>query len=89
MAAFIYVLCAAAALGCAALLLAGYRRSGARLLFWGGLCFVALTANNLLVFVDIVLVPDLAPRADLFVWRNLTALVGGVLLVYGLVWDTR
>lgn len=89
MAGLIYALCAAAALGCAWLLLAAHRRSGARLLLWGGLCFVGLTVNNLLVFADLVLVPELALRADLYLWRNVAALLAGAVLIYGLVWDTR
>ena len=79
----IYLLCALTALACAALLLRGYGRSGARLLLWSGLCFVGLTLNNVLVFVDLVLVPSV----DLFTWRNLAALGGMGVLLYGLIWD--
>jgi hypothetical protein len=81
----VYLLCAATALACAALLLRGFRRSGARLLLWAGLCFVGLTVNNGLVFVDLVMVPSV----DLFTWRNLAALVGVGTLLYGLIWDLR
>jgi hypothetical protein len=81
----VYLLCAATALACAGLLLRGYARSDARLLLWAGLCFVGLTLNNALVFVDMVVVPTV----DLFTWRNLAALAGLAVLVYGLVWDTR
>jgi hypothetical protein len=81
----VYLLCAATALACAVLLLRAFRRSGARLLLWAGLCFVGLTANNGLVFVDLVLVPAI----DLFTWRNMAALVAVATLLYGLVWDVR
>ena len=81
----VYLLCALTALACAALLLRGYDRSGARLLLWAGLCFAGLTVNNALVFVDLVLVP----AVDLFTWRNLAALGGMGVLLYGLIWDTR
>lgn len=81
----IYALCAATALACAVLLLRGYRRSGARLLLWAGLCFLGLTLNNALVFVDLVLVPSL----DLFTWRNVAALLAVGTLLYGLVWDLK
>jgi hypothetical protein len=81
----VYLLCALTALACAGLLLRGYARSGARLLLWAGLCFAGLTINNVLVFVDLVVVPDV----DLFTWRNVAALAGMAVLLYGLVWDTR
>jgi hypothetical protein len=81
----IYAACALTAAACALLLLRGYRTSGARLLLWGGLCFVGLTVNNVLVFVDLMIVPDV----DLFVWRNLAALAGMALLVLGLIFDAH
>jgi hypothetical protein len=81
----VYALCALTALACALLLLRGYRASGARLLLWGGLCFVGLTANNALVFVDLMLVPNI----DLYTWRNLAALAGMSILVAGMIWEAR
>lgn len=80
-----YLLCAATSFACAYLLLKAYQRSGTRLLLWSGLCFAFLTANNILLTVDLVILPSV----DLFVLRNLTALVGLVLLLYGLVWETE
>lgn len=85
MAGVVYLLCAVTALLCAAMLLRGFRQSGARLLLWAGLCFALLTLSNLLVFTDLLLVP----QVDLYTWRNLAALTGMGLLLYGLVWDTR
>ena len=85
MGSIVYLLCAAAALGCAVLLLRAYRRVGARLLLWSGICFGFLTLNNALVAVDIVLLPGV----DLFVVRNLSALAGIVALLYGLVMEAR
>jgi len=85
MATLVYLLCAATALGCALLLLRGYRRSGARLLLWSALCFGCFTLNNLLVVVDLVLFPGI----DLFLLRNTTALLGVSALLYGLVWDAK
>ena len=79
----LYGLCALAALACALLLLRAYFSSGARLLLWGGLCFAALTANNVLLMVDLLFVP----QVDLFTWRNGAALVGAGLMVWGLIWD--
>jgi hypothetical protein len=82
-AAVVYVLCALTSLICAVLLARGYRRSHARLLFWSSLCFFGLFLNNSLLFVDLVLLPDI----DLSIVRELPALVGIALLLYGLIWE--
>ncbi len=80
----IYVLCALTSGTCAALLLRGYSQSRARLLFWSGLCFVGLALNNLMLIVDMRVLPSV----DLEMWRTVPALAGVALLVYGLVWET-
>lgn len=85
MAIFVYVLCALTSLACAVLLLRGYARSRVRLLLWSGLCFAGLFLNNVLLIVDVRLVPD----TDLSIWRTLPALAGLGVLLYGLVWETR
>ena len=84
MATVIYLLCALTSLACAVLLLRGYARNGVRLLLWVGLCFVGLTLNNVLLVIDLRVVPSL----DLSLWRSLPALAGLMLLIYGLVWET-
>lgn len=84
-AVIVYVLCAATSALCAVLLLRGWQRSRARLLFWSGLCFVGLSLNNLMLIIDVHLVPSI----DLSMWRTIPALIGVSLLVYGLVWETR
>ena len=79
----VYLLSAATVLACAIMLLRGYRRSGSRLLLRAALCFAGLTLNNCLLYVDVVVVPDV----DLSVWRSAAALAGLSLLLYGLVWE--
>jgi hypothetical protein len=79
----VYALCALTSIACAVLLLRGYAASGVRLLLWGGLCFTGLALNNILLFIDLGLVPTV----DLSVWRSIPALAGLILLIYGLVWD--
>jgi hypothetical protein len=83
MAEVVYILCALTSLGCALLLARGYLRTRSRLLLWSCLCFLGLAANNVLLFVDLVMVPSI----DLSVLRTGTAVGGLALLVYGLVWD--
>lgn len=80
-----YLLCAATALVCVGLLLRAFARTGVRLLLWSGICFIALTVENTLLFVDTVVAPDM----DLPLWRNLLALTGLLSLLFGLVWDDR
>lgn len=79
----IYTLCALTSIVCTALLVRGYRRSRVRLLFWSAWCFAGLALNNVLLIVDLRMLPDV----DLAVWRAVPAVVGLSLLVYGLVWE--
>ena len=85
MKAAVYVLGFLTSLVCAALLLRAYFGSRNRLLLWSGLCFVGLTASNLLVFLDIVTFPDV----DLYPYRLITAAAGMLLLLFGLIWETE
>ena len=79
----IYLLCAGTALACALLLLRGYRRSRTRLLLWCGLCFLALFAENVALFIDLVVVP----KVDLLLVHRSLGLAGVGVLLFGLVWD--
>jgi hypothetical protein len=83
MAIAIYLLCTLTSLACAWLLLASYRRSGHRLLFWSGLCFGAMAVNNIILTLDKLVFPDI----DLLPWRLVAALVSVVLLLYGLIYE--
>lgn len=76
----VYLLCALTSLACALLLARAYRRSHVQLLFWSVLCFSALTLANVLLFVDLVLVPTM----DLQILRNVVTLAGITALLYGL-----
>jgi len=80
----VYLLCALTSLACAVLLLRAYGRSRVRLLLWSGLCFAGLCLNNVLLIVDLRVMPDL----DLSIIRMLPALLGVTVLVYGLVWES-
>ncbi len=84
MAATVYVLCALAAFVCAWLLGRSYLRSHLRLLLWSSICFAGLALNNVMLFVDKVIIPH---GADLSAWRLVPAALGIGALVYGLVWE--
>jgi uncharacterized protein DUF5985 len=47
---------------CALLLFRGYLRRRIRLLMWSGICFIGLTINNVALFIDLVVFPDLDLR---------------------------
>jgi hypothetical protein len=81
----VYLLCAATALISGGLLFRGFRRSATRLLLWCSLFFLALALENLILFYDLIIVPDI----DLFAVRTSVALVGVILLLVGLIWDVR
>jgi hypothetical protein len=85
MAEVVYLLCAATSLVCALLLLRGYFASRTRLLLWSSLCFVGFFLNNALLFVDVVI----APEIDLLLLRNVVGLASLVILLYGLIWDAE
>lgn len=79
----VYLLCFAASSACAFLLARSYARTHARLLLWSALCFVLLAANNLLVAIDLLVLPDVALGT---VRLALSAAAVSVLL-FGFVWD--
>ncbi len=72
-------------LACMTLLFRGYSASGLRLLLWSGLCFVFLTLNNVLLFIDLVTPPEL----DFRPYRLAAALAGILFLLYGFVWESE
>ena len=82
-AALVYILCTLTSLTCAILLLRGYWQSRVRLLLWSGLCFIGFALNNALLYVDTVIIP----QTDLSIVRTMPALIGVVLLLYGLIWE--
>ena len=70
-------------LACTVLLFRAYADTALRLLLWSALCFVCLTANNALLFFDLVVFPDL----NLRLYRIVAALAGVVFLLYGFLWE--
>lgn len=83
MALIAYLLCGATSLVCSGLLLRSYLRNRTPLLFWSSLCFLGLAVNNMLVFVDLFVIPTV----DLSMVRALSALVAISLLLFGLLWE--
>lgn len=84
MEAVVYIIGMLTSLACATLLLRGYIRGRKKLLLWSGLCFAGLAASNVLIFVDLVLVPEV----NLYRYRLATAAVAMLVLLYGLIWES-
>jgi len=85
MAEAVYVLCALTSIACATMLFGSYRAKRTRLLFFSSLCFAGLAINNMLLFLDLIIVPEV----DLSWWRSGVALAAMMVLLYGLIWESR
>ena len=81
--ASVYLLCFLASSACALLLARSYWRTGARVLLWSALCFVLLAANNFVVILDLLLLPEIDFRL-----ARLALSLGAVgILLFGFIWD--
>lgn len=85
MAELVYILCALTSLFCAGLLARSYRVQRTRLLLWATLCFVGLALNNALLVLDLIVVPE----TDLSLLRVGSGCVAMVMLLVGLIWESR
>jgi hypothetical protein len=80
---FNLALCALAVATCAActaLLFHRHARTRRRLLFWSGWCFLFLTLNNILLFLDLVVL-----EMDLRPWRHAMAVPALAVMIFGLL----
>ena len=80
----VYALCAITSAVCAGALWRMQRRTQLRLLLWCALGFAMLTVNNVLLFVDKIVLP----ATDLSTVRLATAVVAFGALCYGLIWES-
>ena len=80
----VYLLCAITSVFAAVLLLRSYRKQRTRLLMWSSFCFVGLAVNNVLLIVDLMLVPNI----DFGLVRSGVALAAILLLLFGLIWES-
>lgn len=81
--AIVYFLCFCSSGLCTYLLVNAFMRSREKLLLWSAACFCLLTLNNLLVFVDIILLPG----SDLTWARSITSFSAVAVLLYGFIWE--
>lgn len=80
----VYALCAITSGTCAVLLLRGYLKTRMRLLLWSTICFSCFTLANILIYVDLIILPE----ADLLTVRNALTFLGLSVLIYGMVQET-
>lgn len=80
-----YALCAVTSVLCAVLLVRSYLAGRVRLLLWAALCFVGLAVNNLLLVLDLQVLPDV----DLSLLRDVSGLLAVSVLLFGLIWESR
>ncbi len=81
----VYLLCALTSIACALTLARSYLSNRVSLLFWSCLCFTALAVNNVLLFVDFIVVPGI----DLQPARLLVSLLGISALLYALIIEPK
>ena len=79
----VYLLCFLTSLSCCLLLIRSYRRSRSKVLLWTAACFVLLAIDNLLVVLDLILLPNV----DLLLPRLLATLLAVSTLIIGFVWE--
>ena len=74
--------CRLTAAVCAGLLVRQYRMSATPVLLWSAACFVLLAVSNLLVVIDLLLLPT---QVDLSIYRQLSNLAAVSTLLYGFI----
>ncbi|MGZ2410637.1 uncharacterized protein DUF5985 [Sphingomonas sp. F9_3S_D5_B_2] len=79
----VYILCFLTSTACAWLLGRSYLRARAQLLLWSSICFVLLALNNLVLVIDLVVLPTV----DLRLLRLLLALAAVCALLFAFIWD--
>ena len=83
--AMVYILCFLTSAACAWLLGRSYHRTGVRLLLWSSICFGFLAGNNLVLVVELLVIPS----ADLRLPRLLLSLAAVLSLIWGFVWESE
>jgi hypothetical protein len=85
MAEFVYLLCAAMSVLCAFLLMRGYRKTRTKLLLWSSISFTLLAINNLILCVDLLVLPNVDFHGIFL--RSALVAAAGCTLIFGLIWE--
>lgn len=85
MAAVIYTLCAITSGFCAWLLVRAYIGNRSRLLLWSAFCFAGLTLENVALWIDKIVFPQI----DLSAVRLSIGLFAMTVLLIGMIWEAE
>jgi hypothetical protein len=83
--ALVFGLCLAASAACAALLGRAYLMTRTKLLLWTAVSFGFFAINNLVLVIDMLVLP----QVDLWAWRTASAAAGLAVLLVGFIWEMR
>lgn len=86
MASVVYLLCSVLSGACAFFLVRAYLSVRTRFLLWSSLCFIGMGVNNLLLFIDLALLPY---QVDLALLRHSVSVVALGVLIYGFIQETQ
>lgn len=81
-----YVLCGLTSLVCFSLLLRAYLQTRSHLLLWSSLAFALFTIQNVLLVVDLLILPT---QISLALSRTFLGFAGAMVLMCGLIWERR
>ncbi len=79
----LYLLCFLTSLSCCLLLIRSYRGNKSRILLWTAACFVLLAIDNLLVVLDLIVLPTV----DLSLPRLVATFLAVSTLLVGFIWE--
>ena len=82
----VYLLCFLTSALCAGLLVRKHLATPTPILLWSAACFVFLALSNLLVVIDLVVLPV---EVSLRTPRLLLTLIAVALLLYGFIWEAE
>jgi hypothetical protein len=85
MSGLVYILCAATSFLCAVLLFRGFANTGVRLLLFSAICFLGFTIDNIVLYLDVIVIPD----TDISLVRRVPGLIALIVLIFGMVWESK
>jgi len=79
----VYLLCFLTSLSCCLLLIRSYSKTRSPVLLWSAACFVLLAIDNLLVVLDLIVLPTV----DLSLPRLFATFLAVATLLVGFIWE--
>lgn len=80
-----YALCAITSGVCFALLLRAYLKNRTRLLLWCSIGFFLFALQNIVLFLDLVIIQQIS----LAIWRTSIGFLAAAVMSLGLIWEQR